>query len=74
MDGEEALYSAFHHEFPDSVHLQCFIHIRNIKDKLQELRVCEGTVQVVIGDIFERQVELQQMDGLVDAVSEEEFD
>ena len=74
-DGEEALYSAFHHEFPDSVHLQCFIHVRrNIKDKLQELRVCEGTVQVVLGDIFGRQVELQQMDGLVDAVSEEEFD
>ena len=46
----------------------------NIKDKLQELRVCEGTVQVVLDDIFGRQVELEQMDGLVHAVSEKEFD
>lgn len=74
-DGEEALYSAFQHEFPGSVNLQCFIHVRrNIKDKLQELHVCEGTVQVVLRDIFGRQVELEQMDGLVDAVSEKEFD
>ena len=36
--------------------------------------MCEGTVQVVLGDIFGRQVELEQIDGLVDAVNEEEFD
>ena len=47
---------------------------RNIKNKLHELRVCEGTVQVVLGDIFGWNVEMQQMDGLVDAESEEEFD
>ena len=74
-DGEEALYSAFQHEFPASVHLQCSIHMRrNIKDKLHELRVCESTAQIILGDIFGRQVELQHMDGLVDAESEEEFD
>ena len=74
-DGEEALYSAFQHEFAGSVHLQCFIHMRrNIKDKLHNLRVCEGTVQVILGDIFGRNVEMQQVDGLVDAESEEEFD
>ena len=74
-DGEEALYSAFQHEFTDSIHLQCFIHVRrNIKDKLHELHVREGAVQVILGDIFGRDVELEQMDGLVDAESEEEFD
>ena len=52
-DGEEALYSEFQHEFPASVHLQCYIHMRrNIKDKLHELRACESTVQIVLGDIF----------------------
>ena len=74
-DGEEALYRAFQHEFPASVHLQCFIHMRrNIKEKLHELRVGESTAQIMLGDIFGRQVELQRMDGLVDAESLEEFD
>ena len=41
---------------------------------MHDLRVCEGTVQVVLGDIFGRNVEMQQVDGLVDAESEEEFD
>ena len=46
----------------------------NIKAKLQELCVCQSTMHVLMGDIFGRQVEMQQLDGLVDAVSEEEFD
>ena len=34
-DGEEALYEAFQREFPVSIHLQCFNHVRrNIKSKL----------------------------------------
>ena len=74
-DGEEALYTAFQHAFPESIHLQCFNHVRrNIKAKLQELCVCQSTMHVLMGDIFGRQVEMQQLDGLVDAVSEEEFD
>ena len=36
--------------------------------------MCEGTVQVILGDIFGRDIELERMDGLVDAESEEEFD
>ena len=39
---------------------------RNIKDKLHELHVCEGTVQVILGDIFGRDNELERVDGLVD--------
>ena len=33
--------------------------------------MCEGTVQVILGDIFGRDIELERMDGLVDAESEE---
>ena len=74
-DGEEALYNTFQHELTDSIHLQCFIHVRrNIKDRLHELHVREGTVQVILGDIFGQDVELERMDGLVDAESDEEFD
>ena len=36
--------------------------------------MCEGTVQVILGDIFGRDIELERMYGLVDAESEEEID
>ena len=36
--------------------------------------MCESTARIVLGDIFGQQVELQHMDGLVDAESEKEFD
>lgn len=71
-DGEEALYEAFQHEFSESIHLQCFNHVRrNIKAKLQELDLNE---EVILGDIFGRQVESQHFDGLVDAENEEEYE
>lgn len=50
------------------------IMTRNIKEKLHELRVGENTAQIMLGDIFGRQVELQRMEGFVDAESLEEFD
>ena len=74
-DGEEALYKAFQHEFPISIHLQCFNHVRrNVKAKLQELAISECTTQVILGDIFGRVVEFQHFDGLVDADNDEEYD
>ena len=74
-DGQEALYRAFQHEFPRSIHLQCSNHVRrNVKTKLQELVVSEHTIQIVLGDIFGRMVEFQHFDGLVDADSNEEYD
>ena len=74
-DGEEALYEAFQHEFPVSIHLQCFNHVRrNIKSKLQELAVSESTTQLIMGDVFGRVVESQHFDGLVDAEDDQEYD
>ena len=74
-DGEEALYKAFQHEFPTSIHLQCFNHVRrNVKAKLQELAISDCTAQVILGDIFGKMVEFQHFDGLVDADSDEEYE
>lgn len=74
-DEEEALYEAFQYEFPLSIHLQCFNHVRrNIKAKLQELAINESTVHIVLGDIFGRVVESQHFDGRFDAESDKEYE
>ena len=75
-DGEQALFEAFQHEFPESIHLQCFNHVhRNIKAKLQErMSVSQPFTQVILGDIFGRMVDMKQFDGLVDAEDEEEYE
>ena len=74
-DGEQALFEAFQHEFPESVHMQCFNHVRrNIKAKLQELAVSQPSTQVILGDIVGRMVDMKQFDGLVDAEDEEEYE
>ena len=73
-DDEQALHDAFHHEFPHSIHLLCSIHVRrNLKSKLRELGVDSNTIQVVLGDIFGRQIDTQHLERLVDADSEKEY-
>ena len=61
-DGEEALYEAFGHVFPGALHLLCSLHMkRNVKAKLKELGVGDSVQQIVIGDIFGRQVMSEQV-------------
>ena len=74
-DGEEALYEAFGHVFPRAIHLFCSLHMkRNVKAKLKELGVGENVQQVVIGDIFGKQVMSEQVEGLIDSANDEEFE
>ena len=47
---------------------------RNIKAKLHELKVGEDTHQFVIGDIFGKQITTQQVEGLIDSETDEEFE
>ena len=52
-DGETALYQAFQHSFPVATHLLCSYHVcRNIKSKLQELRVDENVQSIINQDII----------------------
>ena len=72
--GEEALYKAIQHVFPKAIHLLCSLHVKhNIKAKLHELKVGEDTHQVVIGDMFGKQITTQQVEGLIDSETDEEF-
>ena len=74
-DGEEPLFKAFQHAFPEAIHLLCSTHMRrNIKAKLTELAVDETTKQVVIADIYGKQVATHHIEGLVDSRNEAEFD
>lgn len=74
-DGEEALFDAFQQVFPNAVHLLCTLHMkRNVKAKLKELAVGEHIQQVVIGDIFGKQFNSQQIEGLIDSCDEEQFE
>ena len=74
-DGEVALYQAFKHSFPTAIHLLCSIHARrNVTSKLREFGVCESVQRIIVGDIFGKQVGTQYLEGLVDAVSEQQYE
>lgn len=73
-DGEKALVDAFSHEFHYASHLTCFIHCRrNIKGQLQVLGFPDSAIKEVLDDIFGCQNGNVLAEGLVDSVSEEEF-
>ena len=62
-DGEGALYEAIQQVFPKAIHL-CSLHVkRNILHKLK-IGEYTQTDQVVIGDIFGKQITTQQIEGL----------
>ena len=74
-DGELALYQAFHHSFSSAVHLLCFNHMRrNVKDKLREIGFNESLQELIIHDVFGKQVGTQQYEGLVDAVDDKQYE
>ena len=67
-DREEALFEAFQRAFPSSIHLTCWIHMRrNILAKVQELGISQSTKQVIVADLFGKQVGTHYIEGLVDA-------
>lgn len=73
-DGEASLASAFSHEFHNAVHLNCFIHLRrNIKQKLSDLSL-ETSAQKILDGIFGTQIGSVYYEGLVDAISTDDFD
>ena len=56
-DGEEALFTAFKQACPEAIHLLCLLHCRhNIKDELRELHVGGDAQEIVIADIFGKQI------------------
>lgn len=74
-DGEEALYKAFKSAFPEAVHLLCSLHMkRNIKAKLCELGSGEQLQQMVVDDIFGKQVSSHEVEGLIDCENEKEYE
>ena len=74
-DGEKPLYDAFQHAFPSSVHLLCSIHMRrNIKAKACELHLPEKITDVILNDIFGKQIGQEFYEGLVDVSSDTEYE
>ena len=60
--------------FPEGLLLLCSLHVRlNVKVKLRELGVTEGVQQIVVSDIFGRQIGDQVVEEVVDSESENEF-
>lgn len=74
-DGEKALANAFGHEFRYATHLSCFVHCRrNVKQELNDRKYPTTAMTTVLEDIFGKQQGDVFVEGLVDSVSEEEFD
>ena len=61
--------------FSGAIHLLCSLHMkRNVKAKLHELRVGDNLQQIVIGDIFGKQIMSERMKGLIDSENDDEFE
>ena len=74
-DGEQALVGAFKHEFPNSAHLTCSIHVRrNTKAKLQELGIADGHKYIILSDLFGKKEGSHYTEGLVDSTSTTMYD
>ena len=74
-DGETALYEAFKHTCPASIHLICCIHVRrNIISKLTDLGIKECYRRVIIEDIFGKKEGTHMHEGLIDAANSKEYE
>ena len=74
-DGEEALVDAFSHEFGFAIHLSCMIHLRrNVKEQLCQRNFPEQHRRATLDEIFGARRGTVYLEGLVDAVSSEDFD
>lgn len=74
-DGEKPLYDAFQQAFPSSVHLLCSIHMRrNIKAKTSELGISQKVTNMILNDIFGKQIGHEFYEGLVDVPSDKEYE
>ena len=66
-DGEENLWNALSSVFPDAIHLQYDMHLKdNVKRKLSELNIGLNAAREIKGDIFGVKLENPQEGGLVD--------
>ena len=72
--GEESLVQALKANFPWAHQLRCFIHMcRNIKIKLQDLKISASVSSVILGDIHAGSDGSSFKEGLVDANDEVAF-
>lgn len=67
--GEEALSSAFLSVFPRTIHLQCSLH----KRKLRELKVNEMEAKNILSDVFGSQIDDTYFEGLINSVDYKDF-
>ena len=72
-DGEKALVQACHSQFPNAIHLRCWLHFKdNLSSKLErDLRLPRNVTQEFIADIMGNVSTLEH--GLVDAEDDEVF-
>ena len=74
-DGEQAIVKALKAIFPTTVHLRCFVHMKeNIRRKLSDLLLPESARQVILADIFGSQQGNIYIKGLVDSYDPSDFD
>ena len=63
------------HFYPNALHLLCDVHMRdNIYSKLSKLQIPRGTANEYMVDIFGKDLGRERQPGLVDSLSENDFD
>ena len=73
-DSDKNLTEAFGHKFPFAFQFRCFVHFKNVQEKLKSLGIPKEKSIKFLDDIFGKFVGRVKMEGLVDASSLEDFD
>lgn len=74
-DGETALIDGFKRNFRFAIFLRCFIHVKdNLKRELEDRGIAPSQKKLILEEIFGKQEDTVKFYGLVDCMSEEEFD
>jgi hypothetical protein len=74
-DGDPNMYNAFSCVFHNSLHLLCELHIKdNITKKMSDCNIDKSNQQKIMNKLFGFQINGDQIDGLVQTKSDDEFD
>lgn len=74
-DGEKALGEGFGRPLPYAQHLLCDLHMKdNIMSKMSELGIWGKASEIILSNIFGKDIGSKRVPGLIDSESHTEFE
>ena len=73
-DGEKALGEGLGRPLPYAQHLLCDLHMKDVMSKLNEFGICRKASEIILSDIFGKDIGSTRVSGLIDCESPTNFD